>query len=166
MNEAVVDLETERLERDPHYLDEVTRVLLAQCGDDTDHVDLRRTAVRTFPALARAAYQRFLAILVGHAATLRAEGTVRAERDVTDVRLDLTPVDPIRYPESYAQLDETTRALLIAFCEREILAQRNGPQALDAMRGRHGWPYTERTFYVGPWKAARMRCRRRREATD
>lgn len=164
MQEAVVDIETDRLERDAAYLEEVTTVLLDGCNGDADHVELRRTALRMFPALGRATVQHILGRLVGHAATVRVEQCSRVERDVTDVRLDLTPVDPIDYPPSYGQLDENTRALLIAFCESEIDARRNGPQALDAMRGRHGWAYTERTFYVGPWKAARMRCRRREQS--
>ena len=165
MQAAVLDIEAERLERDPHYLEEVTQVLLTMCGRETDHVELRRTASRAFPALARPPHQRWLGALVGHAATMRAEGGPRDERDVTDARLDLTPTEPLAYPTSYARLDEDTRAMLIAFCEREIKARRDGPQALVNLMGLHGWPFSERTFYVGPWKAARMR-RRRRDGDD
>ncbi len=163
MQEAVLDVETERLEQDPTYLAEVTRVLLAKCGREADHVELRRMAVRVFPSLSRPTHHRSLGLLVGHAATIRAEDGVRDGRDVIDVRLDLTPTEPIAYPASYAELDEGTRALLIAFCEHEIKARRDGPQALANLLGRHGWPFSERTFYVGPWKAARMRRRRRED---
>lgn len=163
MQEAVVDVETERLKQDPSYLAEVTKVLLSKCGRDADHVELRRTAVRVFPSLSRPTHQRSLGLLVGHAATIRAEEGLRDERDVIDVRLDLTPTEPIAYPDTYAELDDNTRALLIAFCEQEIKARRDGPQALANLLGRHGWPFTERTFYVGPWKAARMRRRRRED---
>ena len=161
MQDAVVDIETERLERDPGYLEEVTGVLLARCGQDADHVELRRTTVRLFPTLARPAYQRWLGVVVGHAATRRAEQGPRDERDVTDARLDLTPTEPLAYPTSYAGLDENTRSLLITFCEAQIRANRDGPRALANLIGLHGWPYSQRTFYVGPWKAARMRGRRR-----
>ncbi|HEX6588763.1 MAG TPA: hypothetical protein VF039_07050 [Longimicrobiales bacterium] len=155
-----IDIDPARLAQDPRYLDEVTRHLLAMCSNDVDHVELRRAASRVFPTLARAE-DRLVGRIVGHASTMRARATPIDDRDVTDGRLQLTPSAPIPYPSSYAELDASTRESLIAFCESELTAGHNGPQALARLLGLHGWPFSERTFYVGPWKAARMRQRRR-----
>lgn len=161
MQNAVVEIETERLEQDPVYLDQIARALLASCGDRADHVELRRAASRLFGPRARPTDPRMVGTLVGHAATLRAAVGARNGRDVTDGRLELTAVEPLAYPPTYAQLEEDMRAQLIAFCERELMAKCDGPQAFARLLGHYGWPYGERTFYVGPWKAARMRRRRR-----
>ena len=161
-DQAISFIDVERLTLDPHYLDEVTRILLDRCSKDADHVELRRMATRLFPGRARIG-ERWVGVIVGHAATLRAAAAPVPDRDVTEARLKLTATDPIAYPPSYADLDATTRSSLIAFCERELSEGRNGPQALANLLGLHGWPYTERTFYVRPWKAARMRLRRREQ---
>ena len=158
---AIID--EARLGRDHTYCDQLAHKLLAKCGDDADHVELRRAAARVFPELKRDAGNRMLATIVGRAATLRARETPRDARDVTDARLDMTPTHPLPYPEQYADLDETSRATVVGFCERELAAGHEGAAALDVLLRRHGWPYSERTFYVGPWKAARLRLRRRQD---
>ena len=152
-----------QLEVDATYREELSRLLLSQCGYDADHTELRRTASRMFPELSRARNASGLASIIGHAATIRATHSVREERDVTDARLELTATDPISYPASYADLDDGTRASLIAFCEKELKLGHDGPVALSSLLRLHGWPYSERTFYVGPWKAARLRVRRRND---
>ncbi len=156
------EIELSRVPTDAAYRDELCHLLLGQCGRDADHVELRRMAVRMFPELARTANGAPLAALIGHAATVRATTrTVRDERDVTDDRLEMTATEPLAYPASYADLDGEMRAMLVGFCERELGDGRDGPEALANLLRLHGWPYSERTFYVGPWKAARMRQRRR-----
>jgi len=151
----------ERLAVDPAYREELSYRLLDQCGRDADHTELRRVATRLFPELARPANAMSLASIIGHAATIRAQNVIRDERDVTDARLEMTATDPLPYPTSYGELDETTRVTLIAFCETQLNAGHDGPEALSNLLRLHGWPYSERTFYVGPWKAARLRLRRR-----
>ena len=151
----------ERLAVDVAYREELSYQLLSQCGQDADHVELRRVATRMFPELARPGNALGLASIIGHAATIRAQNVPREERDVTDARLELTATEPLTYPASYGDLDETTRATLIAFCESELEAGHDGPEALTSLLRLHGWPFSERTFYVGPWKAARLRMRRR-----
>ena len=151
-----------RLDRDSGYCDKLAHLLLSKCGTDADHVELRRAAGRVFPDLARSgAETRVLATIVGRAATLRADEAPRDARDVTDARLEMTPTAPLPYPEAYAEMDDASRATVVAFCERQLASGRDGPAALDKLLRRHGWPYSERTFYVGPWKAARLRSRRR-----
>ena len=152
-----------RLELDPSYRDELTCVLLSECSRDADHTELRRAATRLFPELTRPAHAASLASIVGHAATIRAANVVRDERDVTDARLEMTATDPLRYSASYADLEDDVRGALIAFCERALSAGKQGPEALSDLLRLHGWPYSERTFYVGPWKAARLRLRRRND---
>jgi hypothetical protein len=157
---AIID--EARLDRDHTYRDQLAHTLLSKCGRDADHVELRRAAARVFPELTRESGDRRLAAIVGRAATLRAREAPRDARDVTDARLDMTPTEPLRYAEQYADLDEESRTTVVGFCERQLAAGRDGPAALDRLLRRHGWPYSERTFYVGPWKAARLRLRRRR----
>jgi hypothetical protein len=155
------EMDMTRLDLDPAYRDELSWMLLSECGEEADHVELRRAAMRLFPDLARAANAAALASIIGHAATIRARKADRDERDPTDARLEMTATDPLQYPPSYADMDEGMRCALISFCERELDAGRDGPEALTNLLRLHGWPYSERTFYVGPWKAARLRSRRR-----
>jgi len=161
--DAVIGIDTARLELDPHYLEELARTLLGRCGKDADHVELRRGAQRVFPDLAKPRERKHLAAIIGHAATLRLQHLTRDERDVTDARLEMTATEPLAFPASYAEMDDALRSIVVAFCERELEAGRDGPEALANLLRLHGWPYSERTFYVGPWKAARMRRRRRSE---
>lgn len=149
-----------RLGRDHRYRDELAHTLLSKCGSDADHVELRRTAARVFPELTRDAGNRILATIVGRAATLKARELPRDERDVTDARLELTPTHPLPFPENYADLDDESRRIVVDFCERQLEEGQDGPVALQSLLQRHGWPYSERTFFVGPWKAARLRSRR------
>lgn len=150
-----------RLGRDHRYRDELAHTLLSRCGREADHVELRRTAARVFPELTRDSGNRILASIVGRAATLRARELPRDDRDVTDARLELTPTHPLPYTDSYGDLDEESRHTIVRFCVRQLRAGHDGPEALQHLLQRHGWPYSERTFYVGPWKAARLRTRRR-----
>jgi hypothetical protein len=159
--ESRLEVHMERVAVDATYREELSYQLLSQCGRDADHVELRRVATRMFPELARSANAMSLASIIGHAATLRAQNVQRDERDVTDARLEMTATEPLAYPASYGDLEENMRASLIAFCERELAAGNDGPAALSSLLRLHGWPYSERTFYVGPWKAARLRTRRR-----
>ena len=152
-----------RLELDPTYREELSYQLLDQCGRDADHTELRRVAMRMFPELTRGPNAMGLAAIIGHAATIRAAHVERDERDVTDARLEMTATDPLQYPASYADLDDGIRSTLIAFCENELSMGHDGPVALSNLLRLHGWPLSERTFYVGPWKAARLRLRRRND---
>lgn len=138
--------------------------LLDQSDDGADHTELRRTARGMWPELALD--PKKLGAIVGHAATLRAERRPRATRDVTDARLDRTPREPLSYAPKYTDLDDDARATVIRFCEDRISRGMEGPEVLSDLLGTHGWPYSERTFYVGPWKAARLRLRRRAETGD
>ena len=156
---AIID--EARLDRDHTYRDQLAHTLLSKCGRDADHVELRRAAARVFPELTRDSGDRILAAIVGRAATLRARAKPRDARDVTDARLEMTPTHPLPFTDQYADLDEASRDTVVGFCERQLAAGREGPEALDNLLRRHGWPYSERTFYVGPWKAARLRARRR-----
>lgn len=117
--------------------------------------------MRIFPDLSRVGNASVLAAIVGHAATLRAQQVALSDRDVTDARLEMTATAPLDYPSSYALLDDAMRATVIRFCEEQLRHGREGPEALSNLLKVHGWPYSERTFYVGPWKAARLRLRRR-----
>ena len=153
-----------RVELDPTYREELSYILLDRCGHDADHTELRRVAAQLFPELAGPLNASGLASIIGHAATIRARSAAtREERDVTDVRLEMTATDPLAYPPSYGDLDDGLRSTLIAFCERELANGNDGPAALSNLLRLHGWPYSERTFYVGPWKAARLRRRRRQD---
>ncbi|HEX6588764.1 MAG TPA: hypothetical protein VF039_07055 [Longimicrobiales bacterium] len=154
-------IDAARLGRDHRYRDELARTLLSKCRNGADHVELRRTAAQVFPELSRDPGNRILASIVGRAATLRARELPRDTRDVTDARLDMTPTHPLPYPENYAELDEDSRRTIVGFCIRQLHAGRDGADALKSLLRRHGWPYSERTFYVGPWKAARIRALRR-----
>lgn len=149
-----------RLGRDHRYRDELAHTLLSRCGREADHVELRRTAARVFPELTRDPGSRILASIVGRAATLRAREVPRDERDITDERLEMTPTEPLPYTDTYADLDEQSRSSVVRFCVHELESGQDGPVALQNLLQRHGWPYSERTFYVGPWKAARLRSRR------
>jgi hypothetical protein len=155
------EIDMERAMQDPAYREELAQALLARCGQDADHVELRRTAVRLFPELARQRTDSVLASIVGHAATMRVQQLMPSDRDVTDARLEMTATEPLDYPAAYQDLPDPLRATVIRFCEDELRSGRNGPEALSNLLKRHGWPYSERTFYVGPWKAARLRQRRR-----
>ena len=156
-------IDMEQAMRDPMYRQELAQQLLASCGEQADHVELRRTAVRLFPDLARNGNNAVLASIVGQAATIRVRHVPVSDRDVTDARLELTATHPLNYPNAYADMPETVKATLIRFCERQLKAGRDGPGALTNLLKLHGWPYSERTFYVGPWKAARLRERRRND---
>ena len=157
------EIDMDRVMTDPAYREELAQTLLARCGQQADHVELRRTAVRIFPELARSSSDRALASIVGYAATIRVQHVVPVDRDVTDARLELTATEPLAYPANYGDLNEPLRGTVIAFCERCLEQGKDGPEALTALLRRHGWPYSERTFYVGPWKAARLRVRRRND---
>lgn len=157
----IATIDEMRLGRDHRYRDELARTLLSKCGRDADHVELRRTAARIFPELRRDSGDRMLASIVGRAATLRVRALPRDDRDVTDARLQLTPTHPLPYPENYADLDPASRSTLLGFCVRQLQTGCDGPVTLQRLLQRHGWPYSERTFYVGPWKAARLRSARR-----
>ena len=146
----------ERVARDAGYREELAQTLLARCGDSADHVELRRMAMRIFPELARNGNDRMLGTIVGQAATLRVQHAVVTDRDVTDARLEMTATQPLAYPATHADMSDGMRATVIAFCEAELGKGHDGPQALSNLLKLHGWPYSERTFYVGPWKAARF----------
>lgn len=158
---AAAEVDPQRIVADPAYRTRYARVLLDRSGDSTDHVELRRLARRVFPGLAHPDSGASLARLVGSAATLLA-----AERDgrepvaTPDAGLINKPTHPLDYPPSYAELDADKRALLIRFCEAELNAGSEGREALDNLDRHYGWPFSDRTFYVGPWKAARLRRRR------
>ena len=149
-----------RLGRDHRYRDELAHTLLSRCGSEADHVELRRTAARVFPELTRDSGNRILSTIVGRAATLRARELPRDDRDVTDARLEMTPTEPLHYPANYSDLDEASRDTVVRFCVDQLDGGHDGPVALQSLLQRHGWPYSERTFYVGPWQAARLRSRR------
>ena len=138
--------------------------LLDRCDDEADHVELRRTARELFPELAPTPAS--IGAIVGHAATLRARETTQPTRDVTDARLARTPLEPLDYPDAYGDMPADMKATLVAYCEKRLAQGSDGPTALVDLLGLHGWPYSERTFYVGPWKAARLRRRRREEKGD
>ena len=161
---SAIEVDAFRIDADPAYRDELARILLNRCGREADHVDLRRTAKVLFPSLARVPDGDRIAPIVGCAATLRAQREMAGTGDVTDARLDLTATDPLSYPESYGDLSAETRALLVKFCDAELDAGNDGAVALENLLRRHGWPYSERTFYVGPWKTARFL--RRRDGSD
>lgn len=151
-------IDPERITADSGYRTAIARVLLEKSDDGTDHVELRRLAQQVFPTLARADYATSLARLVGSAATIR-QSTRDAEVDRVEVAIARRPTHPIEYPECYSDIDAATRALLIRHCQEELTAGREGREALQSLDERHGWPYSDRTFYVGPWKAARLRRR-------
>ena len=153
-------IDPDRITIDPGYRTEVARVLLERSGDSADHVELRRLARQVFPDLARADHATHLARLVGSAATLRASTRDLRLDDVEPAALR-RPTHPLAYPASYADIDASTRALLIRHCQAELEAGRDGRDALDSLDRLHGWPYSDRTFFVGPWKAARIRSRPR-----
>lgn len=161
ISQSLHDVDVGRLEQDPEYRDLLAFRLLGECGNSADHVELRRVAQRLFPNLRRSAHTQQLGLIVGHAATLRVRRTPAEERDVTDARLEMTATAPLPYPASYADMNDDLRATLVSFCVQQLEQEREGPQALEALLRLHGWPYSERTFYVGPWKAARLRQRRR-----
>lgn len=157
---TLVRIDPERITADSGYRTAVARVLLEKSGDGTDHVELRRLAQQVFPALAKADCAASLARLVGSAATIR-QSSREAEVDRVEIAIARRPTQPIDYPPSYSEIDAATRALLIRHCQAELEAGREGPEALQSLDERHGWPYSDRTFYVGPWKAARLRRRQR-----
>lgn len=154
-------IEMDRVVQDRAYREELAQTLLSCCEERADHVDLRRTAVRIFPELAGSGNAGVLASIVGQAATLRIRQAGTPGRDVTDARLETTAKAPLAYPDSYAQMDDGLRAIVTSFCEEQLRQGCEGPEALSNLLQVHGWPYSERTFYVGPWKAARLRERRR-----
>lgn len=161
-SETVQALDLDRLRSDREYRTDVARVLLARCGPETDHVELRRRAEEIFPSLGQRGMRTELSSLVGWAATLRQREARAERRRRARERLEreLSPPDmPLDYTEQYTDLDEELRDRLVAFCGDELDRGRDGPQALENLRQRHGWPYNDRTFYVGPWKAARLRRR-------
>lgn len=155
------NIDIDRITADARYRTAAARVLLERSGEGTDHVELRRLATQVFPDLARPRSATPLARLVGSAATLRQEGRdAEAADGVAEPSFGHKPLQPIDYPRRYADLDEPTRTKLIAFCQAELDAEHDGREALQNIDRHHGWPFSERTFYVGPWKAARLRRRK------
>ena len=154
----VAEIDPRRLVEDPAYRDRCARVLLDRSSESTDHVELRRLAQQVFPDLARLHSGTPLAQLVGSAATLRvAERDVQEPSDAAEAGLINKPSHPLEYPPNYAKMDAETRTTLIRFCEEELKNGREGREALENLDRRYGWPFSDRTFYVGPWKAARLR---------
>lgn len=164
--DATARVDPDRITIDSGYRAQVARALLEKSDEGTDHVELRRLAQQVFPVLASPRSAAPLAQLVGSAATLRQVARDAAEPAVDRIDLGLArkPSHPIDYPARYGDLDAETRALLIGFCQSELDAGNEGRDALQHIDQRHGWPYSDRTFYVGPWKAARLR--RRKQAAD
>ena len=157
------NIDIDRITVDPRYRTAAARVLLERSHEATDHVELRRLATQVFPDLARARSATPLARLVGSAATLRQAGRDAESADGgAEPVFGHKPVQPIDYPRKYAELDDATRARLIAFCQSELDAEHDGREALQNIDRHHGWPFSERTFYVGPWKAARLRRRKQK----
>lgn len=160
-------IDIDRITADPRYRKAAARVLLERSDEGTDHVELRRLAAQVFPELARARSGAPLASLVGSAATMRQ--VARDDGDVGEViepGFGRKPVQPLDYPRKYADLDEATRSKLISFCQAELDEDHDGREALESIDRHYGWPYSERTFYVGPWKAARLRRRKQRGRDD
>ncbi len=165
------ELDVDRLKRDRSYREAVARELLARAGQDADHVQLRRAARRAYPRLEREAGRIMVGRLVGTASTLRQAGAVAGGSagggspvpgaDTADVDDGaVVEAGELDYPDRYTDLDLEQRNLLIRFCDSRIQDGSEGSDALEAVRERFGWPYPDRTFYVGPWKAARMRRRK------
>ena len=161
-------IDPDRITEDPRYRTAAARVLLERSSEDTDHVELRRLATQVFPDLARARSQAPLARLVGSAATLRqsARDAGQADSGGPEPIFGRKPIQPLDYPRKYADLDDATRSRLISFCRAELEEEHDGRQALQNIDRYYGWPYSERTFYVGPWKAARLRRRKEEESAD
>lgn len=164
------DIDIERLGTDAGYRREQARALLSSAGD-VDHVELRRVAKRLFPPLARPRAASELAQLIGAASTMQRtiEITAITEQREADRRREEDTLDPplkMDYPNSYADLDEAKKNLLIRFCAEQVEQEAEGREALSLLKARHGWPYSDRTFYVGPWKAARLRRRKRRRREE
>lgn len=157
---AVAEVDPRRIVDDPAYRTRYARVLLDRSGAATDHVELRRLARRVFPDLARARSGAPLAQLIGSAATMLVAERDDTTLDVPEQGLITKPSEPLDYPASYSDLDGDSRTLLIRFCETELGAGREGREALQNLDRYYGWPYSDRTFYVGPWKAARLRRRK------
>ena len=159
--DIVGEVDPRRLVEEPAYRRRYARVLLDRTGNETDHVELRRMARRVFPSLASSGSAASLSSLIGSAATLRQAEIDDAVPDPSpDDGLLRKPRKPLDYPERYGDLDADTRALLIRFCEAELEAGHEGRDALQNLDRHHGWPFSDRTFYVGPWKAARLRRRK------
>lgn len=162
-----LDVDIDRLATDAGYRREQARALLSSAGD-VDHVELRRVAKRIFPRLARPRAENELAQLIGAASTMQRTIEITAiteQREAERRRREEETRDPplqLDYPEAYAGLDEARRNLLIRFCAEQVEQGAEGRDALAMLRARYGWPYSDRTFYVGPWKAARLRRRKRR----
>lgn len=158
---TAAEVDPRRIVEDPAYRKRYARVLLDRSGAAIDHVELRRLAREVFPVLARNESAAPLAQLIGSAATLRvAERDETVAEDRVESSLIHKPDEPLEYPARYAELDAVTRALLIRFCEAQLADGREGREALQNLDRHHGWPYSDRTFYVGPWKAARLRRRK------
>lgn len=160
-------LDVERLGSDSDYRTRLARRLLTEAGTDVDHVQLRRVAVDVFPDLARREAAPLLARLVGAASTLQRQ--IRSGGDALD---EPGPArrhgsdDPdaaihLEYPDDYRDMDTRTKNMIIRFCDTRLVEGAEGRQALQQLIDRYGWPYSDRTFYVGPWKAARLRRRKR-----
>ncbi len=161
------DLDVDRLKRDRSYRESVARELLALAGADADHVQLRRAARRAFPRLEREAGRLMVGRLVGTASTLREAGNGASRQPAAHASEQVeqrvgSPEEggPLDYPARYTDLRVEKRNILIRFCDARIQDGCEGKEALEAVRDEFGWPYPDRTFYVGPWKAARMRRRK------
>lgn len=166
-----VDIDIERIGRDAGYRREQARTLLASAGD-VDHVELRRVARQIFPRLARPRAATELAQLIGAASTMQRTievTAITAQREEERRRREDDTKDPplkLEYPDRYADLDDGRKNLLIRFCAEQVEGGAEGRDALALLQSRHGWPYSDRTFYVGPWKAARLRRRKRRRREE
>lgn len=162
-------LDVERLGSDGDYRTRLARHLLAEAGTDVDHVQLRRVAVDVFPDLGRREAAPLLARIVGAASTLQRQ--IRSGRDALEEREpsrdrdspvpDPDPTLRLEYPDDYRDMDTRTKNIIIRFCDTRLVEGAEGREALEQLTNRYGWPYTDRTFYVGPWKAARLRRRKR-----
>lgn len=161
-------LDLERLRSDRSYRRRLARRLLDACEPETDHVELRRVAKRVFPPLARARARDELARIVGSAATIRQRSQRVARAKQASQRKEavkMPPSEPLEYADEYCDLDEQVRSRLIGVCNEQIEDGKDGPRALESLRARHGWPYSDKTFYVGPWKAARLRRRKKERSS-
>lgn len=162
-------LDVERLGSDGDYRGRLARHLLAEAGTEVDHVQLRRVAVDVFPDLSRPEAAPLLSRIVGAASTLQHQ--IRSGRDaleepdpVRDRGVPAREPDPtlrLEYPDDYRDMDTRTKNIIIRFCDARLVEGAEGREALEQLTGRYGWPYADRTFYVGPWKAARLRRRKR-----
>lgn len=72
---------------------------------------------------------------------------------------------------SYQHVNDTVKDVLIRVCTTMLEAEPglDALVALKRVREKYTWPFSDRTFFVGPWKSAKMRISRsstRRLETD